>query len=319
MSDIVLQAKNVSKVFQVSQGLFKGKRDLHAVRNVSLDVEAGSIIGTVGESGCGKTTLARMLLGLEKPTEGEILVNGKNLSEMSQLDIASRVQPIFQDPYSSLNPRKTIGSIISLPLRVHGNGDARERRRRVEEVMERTGLPSRLYRNYPSQLSGGQRQRVAVARALIMRPSIVVCDEPTSALDVSIQAQILNLLQELQKEFGLTYIIISHNLAVIEHMAHAVSVMYLGRVVDESPARDLFADPKHPYSKALLNSVLTPEPDKDVPETNLGSTFPNPLDPPPGCPFHPRCDAATDQCRTIDPSMTAVGGGRVACHLFGEG
>lgn len=318
MSEIALKANNLSKVFSVRQGPFQPKKKLRAVDDVSISIRRGEVLGIVGESGCGKSTLARMLLGLIRPTEGEIEISGGRLSEFKQREIAKLVQPIFQDPYSSLNPRKTVGSIISLPLRVHGNFSVREQRKKTEEIMELTGLPRRLHDNYPSQLSGGQRQRVAIARALIVRPSIIVCDEPTSALDVSIQAQILNLLQKLRKDFNLTYIIISHNLAVIEHIADNVAVMYLGKIVDAQSAGALFKQPRHPYTKALLNSVLTPEPDKNLPNYDLGLSYPSPLSPPPGCTFHPRCREVLEECKTKIPSAHTRDDGYVACHLFSQ-
>ncbi|MEL0112861.1 MAG: ATP-binding cassette domain-containing protein, partial [Rickettsiales bacterium] len=248
MSGPVIEARGVTKTFSIRQGMFKPKRPLHAVNGVTLKIDKGDVLGLVGESGCGKTTMAKMILGLEKPTEGEILIDGESLAGLDRIAVARRVQPIFQDPYSSLNPRKSIGSIISLPLRIHKVGDPNDWRKRVEEMMELVGLPPRLYQNYPSQLSGGQRQRVAIARALIMRPEVVICDEPTSALDVSVQAQILNELLDLRKELDLTYLLITHNLAVVEHIATKVAVMYLGRVVEAADARTVFSSPQHPYT-----------------------------------------------------------------------
>ncbi len=313
----MLEARDVGRMFQVSAGVFKAKRRLSAVEGVSLMVRAGEVVGLVGESGCGKTTLARMLLGLLPPSRGEIRIAGQPAAALSRREVAKLVQPVFQDPYSSLNPRKSIGSIIGLPLRVQGGGDGVGERRRVEEMMERVGLSGTLYDNYPSQLSGGQRQRVAIARALINRPRLVICDEPTSALDVSVQSQILNLLQELRRDLGLTYLLISHNLAVVEHMATRVFVMYLGRIVEEADTDTLFQAPKHPYTRALLDSVLTPVPGLGVPDTHLGAAYPNPLDVPPGCRFHPRCPRVMDVCRRIAPKAVSSGKGMVECHLYG--
>jgi peptide/nickel transport system ATP-binding protein len=253
-----------------------------------------------------------MMLGLLKPTSGSVRIDGADLATLDRRAVARRVQPVFQDPYSSLNPRKTVGAIIGLPLAVHGIGRAEERRARVAETMARVGLASRLYDNYPNQLSGGQRQRVAIARALVMRPELVICDEPTSALDVSVQAQILNLLEELRRDFGLTYVLISHNLAVVEHIATRVAVMYLGRVVEAAPTEVLFGAPRHPYTRALLAAVLTPEPGLGVPDPGLGVAFPNPLEPPSGCAFHPRCPAAMPLCHSAAPAFA----GGVACHLY---
>jgi peptide/nickel transport system ATP-binding protein len=312
----VLELIDVRRTFTVSRGLFKGKRNLHAVNGVSLRVEKGDVLGLVGESGCGKTTLARILLGLLPPSSGEILIDGKALKKKERRIIARKIQPVFQDPYSSLNPRKTVGSIVSLPLRVHRVGDSFTWRGKVEEMLDLVGLPKRVLHSYPGQLSGGQRQRVAVARALIMRPEVVICDEPTSSLDVSVQAQILNLLISLRRDLGLTYLLISHNLAVVEHLATRVAVMYLGRIVEEAETDLIFKKPRHPYTKALLKSVLTPEPGLGVPELHLGAGFPNPLDPPSGCTFHPRCGDAKPECSEKAPPERKDEEGYVTCHLY---
>jgi peptide/nickel transport system ATP-binding protein len=257
-----------------------------------------------------------MLLGLTPPSYGSVSFDGQDLGKIDRRELAKRVQPIFQDPYSSLNPRRTIASIVAFPLDVAGLGSKAERRNKALEMLERVGLPARYADNTPGQLSGGQRQRVAIARALVMHPEIVVCDEPTSALDVSVQAQILNLLLDLRKEFNLTYVFISHNLAVVEHIATQVAVMYLGRVVEIAPTAELFKNPRHPYTQALLASVLTPEPGLGLPDLGLGLSFPDPLHPPSGCTFHPRCPQATAECSTRAPELAKNGLSEVACHLY---
>lgn len=311
-----LETVDVKCVFRVRQGFMRGSRTLNAVNGVSLRIARGQVLGLVGESGCGKTTLARTLLGLQTPTSGDVRYDGQSAANSTRRQIARRIQPIFQDPYSSLNPTKTIRSIISLPLRVHKVGDPAGWDDRVTEMLELVGLPKRVAASYPSQLSGGQRQRVAVARALIMRPEVVICDEPTSALDVSVQSQILNLLQELKDELGLTYLLISHNLAVVEHMADRVAVMYLGRIVEEADTQTLFSNPRHPYTRALLDSVLTPDPSLGVPNAQLGAVFPNPIDPPSGCVFHPRCAARTPRCTHEVPKPIEADGAQVECLLY---
>lgn len=311
-----LEIRNVTKTYTVKQGLMAKAKPLTALRDVSLSLRKGEVLGLVGESGCGKSTLAKILLGLEAPTEGEVLVDGQALGSHDRLALARRIQPIFQDPYSSLNPRKSIADIVSLPLRIHGIGDAASQKQAVRDMLDVVGLPARVMNSYPSQMSGGQRQRVAIARALIIKPEVVICDEPTSALDVSVQSQILNLLGDLRREFGLTYLFISHNLAVVEHLATRVAVMYLGRIVEEAEAGDLFDAPAHPYTQALLKSVLTPEPGLGVPDTQLGMAYPNPIDPPPGCAFHPRCPKAGPVCSATAPAPVPIREGHVECHLF---
>ncbi len=315
MVEYALKTENIKKEYKVSAGIFRGKKNLKAVNGVSLSIPKGSILGLVGESGCGKTTIAKMILGLENKTSGELYIGGKNISSMAHKQIAKIIQPVFQDPYSSLNPRKSISKIISLPMRAQGLSKvAGDIDQKVDEIMEVVGLPPRLKHNYPNQLSGGQRQRVAVARALIMRPEVVLCDEPTSALDVSVQAQILNMLMELRSELNLTYLFISHDLAVVEHIATHVAVMYLGRIVEEGKAQDMFSNPSHPYTQALLASVLTPDPNLGLPEIQLGIEYPNPIDPPSGCTFHPRCVKRREKCSEIAPEPVVKSGKLVECH-----
>ena len=256
----ILETKDLECSFRISTGMFSARKTLVAVNGVSVQLLKGQVLGLVGESGCGKSTLAKMLLGLQKPTKGDILFDGQPLEKFSQFERAARVQPIFQDPYSSLNPRKTIFEIITLPLSVHKIGTSRDRVLKAKEMMDLCGLASRYLNSYPSQLSGGQRQRVAIARALVMKPEVVICDEPTSALDVSVQSQILNLLMELKNELGLTYLLISHNLAVVEHLADRVAVMYFGEIVENEDTEQIFNEPRHEYTQKLLSSVLAPDP-----------------------------------------------------------
>ncbi len=311
----VLECRDVSQVFSVGKGLFTRKKKLNAVKGANLTVRRGEVLAVVGESGSGKTTLARMLLGLLQPTSGEILFEGKPIQDIQRADIARSVQPVFQDPYSSLNPRKTLEAIIALPLNVHKIGTKEERRARVVEIMEMVELPRRLLHSYPSQLSGGQRQRVAVARALAMKPEVIICDEPTSALDVSVQASILNMLQDLREELNLTYLFISHDLSVVEHLSARVAVMYLGRLIEFGTVDQVFDNPRHPYTRALLRSVMTPDPSLGLPDIGLGAGFPNPLDPPSGCTFHPRCPEAIDKCSVQDPKESYDADGLLKCHL----
>lgn len=264
--DIALELCALSRVFRLNRGLFSRPGEIRAVDNVSLRIRRGETLGLVGESGCGKSTLAKMLLGLLPPTSGNVLIEGREIDAGDRRELASRIQPIFQDPYSSLNPRRTVADIVEVALRLHDIGTPAERKQRVREMLDVVGMPERTHGQYPGQLSGGQRQRVAIARALILQPEILICDEPTSALDVSVQAQILNLLLTLKKEFGLTYLFISHNLSVVEHLVDHVAVMSKGTIVEQDTREQVFGAPQHPYTRALLASVLTPEPGLGIPD-----------------------------------------------------
>ena len=296
-----IEVRDVRRTFRTRSGMMTPDRVVRAVDGVSFSLASGDVLGIVGESGCGKSTLARLILGLLPVSNGDVLVDGRRLATVGRRERARLIQPVFQDPFSSLNPRQRVRDIVGLPLAAQGDIPAAQQRDRVEEMLVRVGLSTEMAGRLPAQLSGGQRQRVAIARALVLRPRIVVCDEPTSALDVSVQAQILNLLAELRRELGLTYVFISHNLAVVEHIATEVAVMYLGRFVEQAPVDALFRDPRHPYTQALLASVLTPEPGKGIPDVGLGDAYPDPANIPSGCRFHPRCPVAFDRCRTDEP------------------
>jgi peptide/nickel transport system ATP-binding protein len=313
----LIDIRSLSKRFDLPGPLFGPKRGLTAVDDITLGVPSGGVLGVVGESGCGKSTLSKLILGLLAPSAGEVRIGGQPLAALGRRERARLIQPVFQDPVGSLNPRRRVRDVVGLPLVAQGGLPARAIADRVAAQLARVGLAPDMADRFPRELSGGQRQRVAIARALVLEPRIVVCDEPTSALDVSVQAQILNLLAELRRDLGLTYVFISHNLAVVEHIATEVAVMYLGRIVEHRPVEALFRAPRHPYTKALLASVLTPEPGLGVPEVGLGEAVPDPAAPPPGCRFHPRCALAIERCRVEAPPLTVVGGGLVACHVAG--
>jgi peptide/nickel transport system ATP-binding protein len=315
MSAPAIEIRDIRRTFRVRTGMLSAARTVVAVDGVSLSVKAGDVLGIVGESGCGKSTLAKLILGLLEPTSGEVTVDGQRLGGLDRRARARLIQPVFQDPFSSLNPLRTVRDIVATPLMAQGDIVRAEAISRVDEMLERVGLTREMGGRLPAQLSGGQRQRVAIARALVLRPRIVVCDEPTSALDVSVQAQILNLLAELRRDLRLTYLFISHNLAVVEHVATEVAVMYLGRILERAETEQLFRAPRHPYTKALLASVLTPEPGLGVPDVGLGDTLPDPANIPPGCRFHPRCPVAVDRCRTEAPVARFGPAGMVECHL----
>jgi peptide/nickel transport system ATP-binding protein len=309
-----IEVRDVEKLFQLRTGMFAAARHVRAVDGVSLSVPAGGCFGIVGESGCGKSTLARLIMGLYSPTGGEVLIDGRRLDGMPRRERARLIQPVFQDPFSSLNPRRSIRDIVALPLAAQGMPE-RETTTRVNAMLERVGLSVEMAHRLPAQLSGGQRQRVAIARALVLRPRIVVCDEPTSALDVSVQAQILNLLAELRRDLGLTLLFISHNLAVVEHICDEVAVMYLGRIVERAATDALFRAPTHPYTRALLASVLTPEPGLGIPDVGLGESYPDPANVPPGCRFHPRCPVALPTCGERTPPSRILADRTVECVL----
>jgi len=304
-----IEVRRVAKTFKA------GKRTVVAVDDVSLSVPEGGVMGIVGESGCGKSTLARLILGLLPADSGDIMIDGQRLADLDRKARARLIQPVFQDPFASLNPLARVRDIVAMPLKAQGRFAKAEITRTVEEMLSRVGLSKEMGGRLPAELSGGQRQRVAIARALVLRPRIVVCDEPTSALDVSVQAQILNLLAELRRDLGLTYLFISHNLAVVEHVASEVAVMYLGRLVEREPTETLFARPEHPYTKALLASVLTPEPGLGVPDVGLGDSLPDPANIPAGCRFHPRCPIAEPRCATTTPPLKPRPNGGVECLL----
>jgi peptide/nickel transport system ATP-binding protein len=319
----VLNITDLSRTFQIKRGLFGKSGELRAVAEVDVKLERNEVLGIVGESGSGKSTLAKMILGLITPSSGSIKILGQDLTKQDPHVRAQQIQPVFQDPYSSLNPRKTIKQIVTLPLAVQGNVSASERHEKAVELIRQVGLTERHLGVFPNEVSGGQRQRVAIARALILRPEIVLLDEPTSALDVSVQSQILNLLNDLRREMNLTYVFISHNLAVVEYIATRVAVMYLGRIVELGTREDIFDNPQHPYTQALLDSILTLDTSAGVPTTGLGLAVPDPINPPPGCVFHPRCPKAGPRCKVEQPKAVNRTEGDAdrftRCHLYDGG
>jgi oligopeptide/dipeptide ABC transporter ATP-binding protein len=318
----IVEAQHVSKHFPGRRRFGGGGGVVRAVDGISFTIESGQTLGVVGESGCGKTTTAKLVLGLEQPSGGDIRFEGRNLGA---LDAAGRryyrrsVQAVFQDPYASLNPRMRVGAIIAEPLVTNERLPAAAVRGRVLELLQLVGLPSRSADLFPHEFSGGQRQRIAIARALALSPKLIVLDEPVSALDVSIRAQILNLLRDLQAELGLAYLFIAHDLAAVAHMSHAIVVMYLGRIVEYGEAQALVRAPKHPYTRALFSAALPSRPDERSEEIVLAGEVPSPLRPPPGCHFHPRCQQAIDACCRHQPALTPVEDRQVACHLYTQG
>jgi oligopeptide/dipeptide ABC transporter ATP-binding protein len=318
----LVQIRNVSKYFPVTRGAIMTRKigDIKAVDRISFDIHGGETLGLVGESGCGKTTTGRVILKLIEPSGGQIVYNGHDITPLhkkAMVPLRREMQIIFQDPYASLNPRLTVGEAIGEPLVAHGMATRAEAKERVLDLLRVVGLASFHYNRYPHEFSGGQRQRVGIARSLVMNPKFVVADEPVSALDVSIRAQIINLLQHIQAEFHLTFLFISHDLGVVRHLSDRVVVMYLGRLAELASTDQLFADPKHPYTQALLSAVPSLKQRKQKRRLVLTGDVPTPFNPPQGCRFHTRCPLVMDHCRTVEPVWRDTGDGHfVACHLY---
>ncbi|MFJ7669353.1 ABC transporter ATP-binding protein [Lysinibacillus sp. NPDC097195] len=321
MSKVLLKVDGLKKYFPIRKGFLNTQvGDVKAVDDVSFEVFEGETLGIVGESGCGKSTTGRLLMRLLEPTAGNIEFGGKMLSTLSNNEMRKArrdIQMIFQDPYASLNPRHSIGKILEEPLIVHGMGNSKERKKKVLELLEIVGLHEYHAKRYPHQFSGGQRQRIGIARALMTNPRLIIADEPVSALDVSIQAQVLNLMQSLQKELKLTYIFISHDLGVVRHISNRVGVMYLGKLVELTASENLYAEPLHPYTQALLSSVPVPDPTFEREQLIISGDIPSASNPPSGCAFHTRCPFKKEQCASVVPKLQEVKPGHyVACHLY---
>lgn len=318
MSEPLVSVKDAIKTFEVNKGFLAKKKYVHAVNHVSFDIMPGETFSLVGESGCGKSTTGRLLNHLLVPDSGEIWFDGKDISKLSEREmrpVRSDVQMIFQDPYGSLNPRIKVQELIGEPLLIHTNMTAGERLKKVQELLEIVGLSAMHGERYPHEFSGGQRQRIGIARALTVNPKLIIADEPVSALDVSIQAQILNLLQRLQKEFDLTYLFISHDLSVVEMISDKIGVMYLGTIVEVAEKKELYSNPKHPYTKALLSAVPIPDPTIATKRIALKGDLPSPVNPPSGCLFHTRCAYCTDKCKQEMPEFKEIAPGhKVRCH-----
>ncbi len=327
MSDTLLEVVDLEKHFPVRGGLFRRvQAHVKAVDGVSFELRRQRTLGLVGESGCGKSTLGRAVLRLIEPTGGDVRLNGESLIGLPAEAMKAKrreMQIIYQDPYASLSPRRLIGQTIREPLDVHGIGTPAERERRVEELLEIVGLRKQVLSRYPHEFSGGQRQRIGIARALALNPEFIVADEPVSALDVSVQSQVLNVIARLQREHGISFLFISHDLAVIQHVSDDVGVMYLGRMVEFASSRDLYREPKHPYTRALMSAIPVPDVHRKSKRIVLGGDVPSPMNPPGGCPFHPRCPEAMPQCREIVPQEINAGTAErphlVRCHLYTEG
>ncbi|BBZ79136.1 ABC transporter ATP-binding protein [Mycolicibacterium anyangense] len=320
--DPLLEVTDLVVHFPIKSGIVVDREvaRVHAVDGVSFTLHEGETLGLVGESGCGKSTLCRAILQLVAPTSGSVRFDGHELVGLSRRalrPLRREMQMIFQDPFASLNPRKRVGQIVGDPLELHGLASGAELKRRVQDLLDRVGLQAEHYNRYPHEFSGGQRQRIGIARALALQPKLIIADEPVSALDVSVQAQIINLLEELQDEFGLSYLFVAHDLGVVRHVSDRVAVMYLGKIVENSDSDGLYDSPLHPYTNALLSAVPIPDPRKnlDRERITLEGDVPSPIDPPPGCRFHTRCVSATEICRTEEPVLTAHGDSHVvACH-----
>lgn len=319
--EVLLEVRNLVKHFPIRQGIIFTRQvgAVKAVDDISFTVNKGETLGLVGESGCGKTTTGRVILRLIEPTSGQVIFDGKNVPALPKdelRELRKEMQIIFQDPYGSLNPRMTVGDIIGEPLHIHKLAKGPEREKRVRELLEVVGLSAFHARRFPHEFSGGQRQRIGIARALAVNPRLIICDEPVSALDVSIQAQVINLLQDLQEEFGLTYLFIAHDLSVVKHISDRVAVMYLGKIVELTDKDELYRNPKHPYTQALLSAIPEADPTIKKERIILKGDVPSPINPPSGCRFHTRCPKAMEICTKEEPEFLDSGGGHfVACHL----